>query len=315
MSTDAQRLTLDALDIQTDLFRFFSRTDLGVKYMNSILEQAIPYAAVDNFVGDITDGILTSPVYAVTSEIADVISSAAVSLPSFDMQPHDMPTEHGFVWLEEPLMIEDRRGENIVMRAFGWITSHFVTVEDDGAVSETDQVGDGVFFVGFTDPSDERDHLYEYSKMAGELDTPHQLLPIISGIHSFDHPEWISETDGMGLVKWFMAFTRFVGETWVDRRMVVQPRHAIKRAMRATPRVEPPSVQVVQLRRREQTHAAPDGEDHSHDWSHRWLVRGHWRNQWYPSMQAHRPKWIPEHIKGPDDKPLIVRDKIFSVSR
>jgi hypothetical protein len=44
-------------------------------------------------------------------------------------------------------------------------------------------------------------------------------------------------------------------------------------------------------------------------------VRGHWRNQWYPSMQAHRPKYIPEHIKGPEDKPLIVHDKLFSVDR
>jgi len=95
---------------------------------------------------------------------------------------------------------------------------------------------------------------------------------------------------------------------------VVQPRHAIKRAMRTTPRLDPPEVRVVMLRRKETTH-------HEHNTgetierTHRWLVRGHWRNQWYPSMGVHRPKWIPEHIKGPDDKPLIVREKIFSVSR
>jgi hypothetical protein len=36
----------------------------------------------------------------------------------------------------------------------------------------------------------------------------------------------------------------------------------------------------------------------------RWTVRGHWRNQWYPSRQEHRPVWINAHVKGPDSAPL-----------
>jgi hypothetical protein len=36
----------------------------------------------------------------------------------------------------------------------------------------------------------------------------------------------------------------------------------------------------------------------------RWTVRGHWRNQWYPSRHEHRPVWINPHIKGPDSAPL-----------
>lgn len=51
------------------------------------------------------------------------------------------------------------------------------------------------------------------------------------------------------------------------------------------------------------------------EWNHRWIVRGHWRNQWYPSTQVHRPKYVPSYVKGPEDKPLIVHDKIFSVDR
>lgn len=30
-------------------------------------------------------------------------------------------------------------------------------------------------------------------------------------------------------------------------------------------------------------------------------VRGHWRNQWYPSAQEHRPRWIDGFIKGNAD--------------
>lgn len=311
MTTDARRLTLDALDVQTDLFRYFARTDIGVSYMENIMREAI---AAGEYAGDITAGVLTGSVFAVTSDIADLISSAATSLPSFDVQAYDMPARHGFVWLESPLVIPDRNGKTVVFRAFGWITSHFVTVTDENGPDPDEQVGDGVFFIGFSDPTDERDHLYD-ERLPLRMHTPHNLLPMISGIHSFDHPEWVESTDGLGVVRWFMAFSRFVGETWVDTRMIAPDRPTLKRAMRVTARVEEPSVHVVQLRRREQTHRVADDDAATQEWSHRWFVRGHWRNQWYPSMQAHRPKWIPEHIKGPDDKPLIVREKIFSVSR
>ena len=42
------------------------------------------------------------------------------------------------------------------------------------------------------------------------------------------------------------------------------------------------------------------------------LVRGHWRNQWYPSQQMHRARWINAHRRGGSatdevvDKPRIV---------
>jgi hypothetical protein len=43
------------------------------------------------------------------------------------------------------------------------------------------------------------------------------------------------------------------------------------------------------------------------------LVRGHWRNQWYPSMKAHRAKWIQAHRRGGNKgdevtaKPRLIR--------
>ena len=43
------------------------------------------------------------------------------------------------------------------------------------------------------------------------------------------------------------------------------------------------------------------------DWKHRWIVRGHLRAQWYPSLQAHRVIYVPPHVKGPEDKPLKTR--------
>lgn len=45
------------------------------------------------------------------------------------------------------------------------------------------------------------------------------------------------------------------------------------------------------------------------DWSHQWWVDPHWRKQWYPSIEAHRQKWINGYVKGPDDKPFIAREE------
>ena len=42
------------------------------------------------------------------------------------------------------------------------------------------------------------------------------------------------------------------------------------------------------------------GREHSY----RYPVRGHWRNQWYPSIEGHKPIWIDEHARGPDTSPF-----------
>jgi hypothetical protein len=49
------------------------------------------------------------------------------------------------------------------------------------------------------------------------------------------------------------------------------------------------------------------------DWQHRWLVRGHWRLQPYgPQRSLRRPTWIDPYVKGPEDKPLDVRQTIWT---
>jgi hypothetical protein len=40
------------------------------------------------------------------------------------------------------------------------------------------------------------------------------------------------------------------------------------------------------------------------NWTHQWMVSGHWRQQWYPSANAHGLIWVPPHLKGPPELPL-----------
>lgn len=76
---------------------------------------------------------------------------------------------------------------------------------------------------------------------------------------------------------------------------------------------EVPNVTIATLRRVRHERQAPHMLDV--DWSHRWIVRGHWRQQWYPTLEQHRPVWIAPHVKGPDDKPLVVKQKIARLVR
>jgi hypothetical protein len=73
-----------------------------------------------------------------------------------------------------------------------------------------------------------------------------------------------------------------------------------------------PAVKYVMLRkiRRSTGDGAADI-----NWSHRWMVEGHWRNQWHPRHQIHRQKYILPYVKGPDDKPLVLKDALNLVVR
>jgi hypothetical protein len=94
-------------------------------------------------------------------------------------------------------------------------------------------------------------------------------------------------------------------ETWKPDRNI--RRQAQREGWRSIP-----AVRVIRLRE-----AAPKGKgDHRDvDWSHRWIVGAHWRNQWYPSDKEHRPKLIDAYQKGPADKPLVVRETVKALVR
>ena len=68
------------------------------------------------------------------------------------------------------------------------------------------------------------------------------------------------------------------------------------------------TVQVIALRSYERVAVAEDG--HAVDWSHRWFVRAHHR-----TLPDARSIIVRGHIKGPADKPLVLRDRIYDVRR
>ena len=75
-----------------------------------------------------------------------------------------------------------------------------------------------------------------------------------------------------------------------------------------------PDVLRVALRRKKGERYGPE---RLVDWKHRWLVSGHWRNQYLPGTGEHRPTYVAPYIKGPDDKPFkgSAATKVYHVTR
>ncbi|MEZ3180751.1 hypothetical protein KYY02_19285 [Streptomyces pimonensis] len=72
-----------------------------------------------------------------------------------------------------------------------------------------------------------------------------------------------------------------------------------------------PEVTVVDLRRQYTPQDQdPDRETAGWHYKHRWVVSGHWRNAWRPSVQEHRKVWVPSHVKGPEGAPLLSTEKV-----
>lgn len=76
----------------------------------------------------------------------------------------------------------------------------------------------------------------------------------------------------------------------------------------------PNLVRIVDVREnldRPDGRAAGGRQRERREYSHRFIVNGFWRNQAYgPNHSLRRRQWIPPFIKGPKNKPLIVKDTV-----
>lgn len=58
-----------------------------------------------------------------------------------------------------------------------------------------------------------------------------------------------------------------------------------------------------------------DAEGRVVDWSHRWYVRGHKRRITDRKTGEVREIWVHAYIKGPPDKPLLMREHLYALDR
>lgn len=134
-----------------------------------------------------------------------------------------------------------------------------------------------------------------------------------SGVNDFSDNE-VSESSwerSREVRRFLVALFRLM-EEYVDKDTTVLPRAFGRRATRGGRKGDAKSVTTLSLRRA--LYDETDGTGMKITLAH--LVRGHWRNQWYPSRKTHRAKWIQAHRRGGSITDEVTeRPRIIKVDR
>jgi hypothetical protein len=245
--------------------------------------------------------------YFVSGDMTTVAKAAARTMPTQTLRLDDLPSEEGFLLYDEA--VGAGPFDDGVVVGFAWTVGELTPYWQRDGESNARIEG----YAGCEHEMDEpptgyeqRVYIYPLGKASDIPGSP--LLPL--GLA--DQPMmWVvggePVNDEAGLAPLLRA-------TWtlMQQTLTVSERAAIDRPeRRRCARAGVPSdVLIVRLRRQVIDSEASDDGQEMVAWSHRWLVDGHWRNQWLPSRMCHRLQWIAPYVKGPASLPLIVKDKI-----
>ncbi|MER7069296.1 hypothetical protein ABT357_27125 [Streptomyces albidoflavus] len=282
--------------------------------------------------GTWADVLPSADLFFASADMTRMAVAAGVALPSYRLHPEDVPAPRGLLVWEVP--VTDRFDGDVVgspVVAVSW-AEHEGRVQYRLWCHREDWLTDlakGNPLSGL--PALSRDEVRQR-----RASNPPELVCLGAGYLPFGRvPGWLSaapedtsarslaEMESLSraagraeqaeralLVTWLL-----MGQTLVREDRVETPRSAAKRIARIDPALLA-ATRYVQLRHRS-VHAEERGagEGAGKSYRHRWLVRGHWRNHYYPSRKANRPIWIDQHMKGPDGAPVLDPTKLVSVLR
>ena len=292
-----------ALEMQIAALRWWQSKDGGdhAAYHEMMVQRVIETSgAVSLAVGE---PLAMGDTYYWSPQMCAMLSAVAADIPPMTLRDDLLPSESGYCWFATP--IQTPGGDQIVaatwafrggaLHAYGWRPDNAFSW--DGRSTASRNLPHGLPFV----------YLPWAAGYSNEL--------LLDGTE----PGIASSQDGLP-ARFSMAFARVfaAGLVLLNQRIIVPSNHRPDRASRKRAEGvfhQEPVVRVVELRRRQaksEHHDEPDVID----WACQWVVSGHWRQQWYPSLNAYQPRWIMPYVKGPEDKPLKPpRAKVFAVVR
>jgi len=111
------------------------------------------------------------------------------------------------------------------------------------------------------------------------------------------------------------GFVSMLATTWLlmQQPTVATPRRVTptQRGASRLPSGALTGVSIIDLRRLDVVRDGADPDHPGRVYRHRWVVRGHWRQQPYgPGRTQRRPTWVPSYVKGPDGAPLLATEHV-----
>lgn len=234
----------------------------------------------------------------------DLVAVASETLTEWAPAREDFHTDAGFFWYAKPLYLpiaDDENGPEFApddLCAFSWC--RYTQPKDD---PEPPDIPDGIVVQAW-----HRTPVRMTGTPGAMLAWPYGSLLSHEIYRLNDRSDILDLTPGVRLrqamiLRYFAASIIFTNQV-LEVRSTGLDRQSQKRLGRTGlwQRPEEPAVRVVRFRRTRSS--AARGESEQQEWSCHWAVRGHWRQQWYPSRQAYAPKWIMPYVKGDTTKPL-----------
>lgn len=268
--------------------------------------------------------------YYVAPDMCDVIEEAAGTVPRSPLRAHMIPTRVGWVQFDRTIELgHTEDGDPWGTIGFSWriedahtnldgVEAGIRWVDDSG----NNFVGPGLTIIWWRDMADaDRDgtvtpttrHYYSWA-------VPGQLTGWAFDI-SWDGTENRKNfpLDETGDIQRQVILTTF--NLLMDELVVVRkeraPRPAVRRAAKALKSPDFGDVNVVDLRKIRTLNYEPPEPDDDADpvhWTHRWIVRPHWRTV-NRGTAKEKHVYIRKHIKGPENRPLIVKDRLGRLIR
>ena len=253
----------------------------------------------------------------VTSDMLHLLMQAAQDLPeeaTFDEKT--LITPNGFCLFEEPIVGSYSNGETILFHGMTWKVDVVNVSNDPTKMGKQDRC---IVIYFLVDPTDDRDaynqkfvsSLREFSVTTPPLTLQHFYPATVgSTIARGSSPDIKTVADTLRL---FIAM-HLLGQQKIGEPMQMRPDRATRKRMARTYGINERLITLITLRRK--SVKKDDHEPAKVEWSRRWAVQGHWRNQYYPKTDTHSYVYIHEYIKGPEDKPFIPSERrIFNFRR
>jgi hypothetical protein len=258
--------------------------------------------------------------YWVAKPMSALVESAMTTLPAEDRDRTLWPSGCGLLVYEAAFQVphddtyETRIGGTSPIRAIQWAPAaaginiatftDLSTFFDDIAEGYTDRDWKFGDVAGRRQRAEELRALAQ-RRMLRRYAGP--LVPMGSASYSFTNPP--QDTAAASLAARLLTTWLLMSQPMLSARTRLPPDRDVARAYKRQNRPVP-DVTLIDLRH-VKTATDPDAEHATRTYSHRWVVRGHWRNQAYgPGRSLRRPLFIPSYVKGPDEAPLKLSEHV-----
>jgi hypothetical protein len=298
-------------------------------------------------------GLSNTPCYFVKDEMTDLIMFASNKLDDTDLFDANLvPSNKGFVYFEKPIELRDVRGRLLLGNVLVWEKALLSNKEGkEGIVvtiyNDVNRTPDDVA-ITLLDKDNQNKNSQRNLQIVGRFHWIHSLSfvhgDVVGELDKKPDEEEIAEMRNMIFNEQGNELIELDDEAWEKyKQEKITPYTNIKRLIytyflimsqtltaktpergdRAQKRRQerenlPSEVLVIQFRKTRYT-SAEGGEERNVNWSHRWIVGGHWRWQPYkdPASGGEIKKriWISPYVKGPDDKPLKAKERVYVLAK